>query len=119
MEICDQECVSRSELSVQKEATGTFFFYSELCFVNKTEWHKIRGAQMLVAMKVISIAFDADFGALQCLPSPAEFTGYVLCVGTCVFGPWVPYRDYISIFNKPVWVSISPTICGALNLIVL
>jgi hypothetical protein len=74
---------------------------------------------MLVAMKVISIAFDADFGALQCLPSPAEFTGYVLCVGTCVFGPWVPYRDYISIFNKPLWVSTSPTIWGALNLIVL
>jgi porcupine-like protein len=89
-----------------------FFFVlsSELCFVNKTEWHKIRSAQMLVAMKVISVAFDTDFGALQCLPSPAEFIGYVLCVGTCVFGPWVPYRDYISIFNKPRWVSTAACI---------
>ncbi|XP_023705139.1 protein-serine O-palmitoleoyltransferase porcupine isoform X2 [Cryptotermes secundus] len=84
-------------------ASVAFLIVCELCFVNRTEWHKIRGAQMLVAMKVISVAFDTDFGALQCLPSPAEFTGYVLCVGTCVFGPWVPYRDYISIFNKPLW----------------
>ncbi|XP_066995407.1 protein-serine O-palmitoleoyltransferase porcupine [Anabrus simplex] len=81
----------------------SFLVLCELEFANKTEWHKIRGAQMLVAMKVISIAFDTDFGVLQFLPSPAEFAGYILCVGTCIFGPWIPYRDYIAIYNKPIW----------------
>lgn len=81
----------------------SFLIVCELLFVSKSEWHKIRGAQMLVAMKVISVAFDADFGALQSLPSPAEYIGYVLCVGTCVFGPWVPYRDYLAIYNRPLW----------------
>ncbi|XP_071445124.1 protein-serine O-palmitoleoyltransferase porcupine [Hetaerina americana] len=80
-----------------------FLVICELFFVKRADWHKIRGAQMLVAMKVISVAFDTDIGTLQSLPSLVEFSGYVLCVGTCVFGPWVPYRDYIAIYNKPLW----------------
>lgn len=81
----------------------TFLIICELFLPSRIEWHKIRGAQMLVAMKVISVAFDTDFGALQCLPSLAEYAGYIFCVGTCVFGPWVSYRDYMSIYTKPLW----------------
>lgn len=80
-----------------------FLIICELFFVNEREWHKIRGAQMILAMKVISVSFDSDIGTIQNVPSPVDFAGYIFNVGTCVFGPWVPYRDYISIFNKPVW----------------
>lgn len=49
---------------------------------------------MVVAMKVISVAFDLDRGALSGLPSPAEFLGYVFFVGTVVFGPWISFSTY-------------------------
>lgn len=84
-------------------------FFSELIYFSGIEWHKIRGAQMLIAMKVISVAFDADFGVLQHIPTPVQFAGYILCAGTCVFGPWVPFRDYMAIYNnKPFWVCFPP-----------
>lgn len=49
---------------------------------------------MVVAMKAISLAFDLDRGAVSSLPSPPEFLGYVLFVGTIVFGPWVSFSCY-------------------------
>jgi len=45
-------------------------------------------------MKAISLAFDLDRGAVATLPSPAEFLGYVLFVGTVVFGPWISFHGY-------------------------
>lgn len=49
---------------------------------------------MVVAMKAISLAFDLDRGTVGSLPSPAEFLGYVLFVGTVVFGPWISFSTY-------------------------
>ncbi len=30
-----------------------------------------------------------------------NFLGYAFCPGTCVFGPWVKYSEYVDIFNSP------------------
>lgn len=49
---------------------------------------------MVVAMKAISLAFDLDRGAVSSLPSPSEFLGYILFVGTVVFGPWISFPNY-------------------------
>jgi MBOAT, membrane-bound O-acyltransferase family len=46
-----------------------------------------------------------EMGTQRNLPSPVEYAGYVFSVGTCVFGPWVPFRDYLAIYKKPVFVS--------------
>lgn len=54
----------------------------------------VSGSQMVVAMKAISLAFDLDRGALNSLPSPAEVLGYLLFVGTVVFGPWISFSSY-------------------------
>uniref|UniRef100_A0A3B4ZLM6 Protein-cysteine N-palmitoyltransferase porcupine-like n=1 Tax=Stegastes partitus TaxID=144197 RepID=A0A3B4ZLM6_9TELE len=51
-------------------------------------------AEMVVAMKAISLAFDLDRGVVGPLPSPAEFLGYALFVGTVVFGPWISFSSY-------------------------
>ena len=59
---------------------------------------------MILAMKVISLSFDSDIGTIQNVPTPIAFAGYVFNVGTCVFGPWIPYKDYIAVFHKPLWV---------------
>ncbi|KAM9351359.1 protein-serine O-palmitoleoyltransferase porcupine-like [Symphorus nematophorus] len=71
-----------------------YLLIGELHLIDMVTWHKIRGSQMVVAMKAISLAFDLDRGAVGTLPSPAEFLGYVLFVGTVVFGPWISFSTY-------------------------
>ena len=51
---------------------------------------------MVLAMKVISLAFDLQGGALQDLPSVWEYCGYVFHVGSVIFGPWIGFQDYIA-----------------------
>lgn len=71
-----------------------YLLVGELHLIDIVTWHKIRGSQMVVAMKAISLAFDLDRGTVGSLPSPAEFLGYVLFVGTVVFGPWISFSSY-------------------------
>uniref|UniRef100_H3CGX2 Porcupine O-acyltransferase n=1 Tax=Tetraodon nigroviridis TaxID=99883 RepID=H3CGX2_TETNG len=71
-----------------------FLLIGELHFIDLVTWNKIRGSQMVVAMKVISLGFDMDRGAVAGLPSPAEFFGYVFFVGTVIFGPWMSFSTY-------------------------
>lgn len=71
-----------------------YLLIGELHLIDMVTWHKIRGSQMVVAMKVISLAFDLDRGTVSSLPSPAEFMGYVYFVGTVVFGPWISFSSY-------------------------
>ena len=46
---------------------------------------------------------DPDKLDLTKLPSILEFSGYCLCPGTVVLGPWVSYEEYINIFKDPKW----------------
>ncbi|XP_034393192.1 protein-serine O-palmitoleoyltransferase porcupine-like isoform X3 [Cyclopterus lumpus] len=71
-----------------------YLLVGELHLIDMVTWHKIRGSQMVVAMKAISLAFDLDRRTVGSLPSPAEFLGYVLFVGTVVFGPWISFSTY-------------------------
>lgn len=50
---------------------------------------------MVLAMKLISFAFDLDSGAIHNLPNIFEYFGYAFHVGTVVFGPWISYQDYV------------------------
>ena len=137
----------------------SFNMICELFLANPEQWHQIRGVQMILSMKLISIAFDMDTDVLQDsqkasknkseekedsivqnlskkdlrkrkflqskqesanlsenqmqtdealiikVPSLFEYFGYALCPGTTVFGPWVPYKEYLAIFVNPRWVS--------------
>uniref|UniRef100_A0A668AHH2 Porcupine O-acyltransferase like n=1 Tax=Myripristis murdjan TaxID=586833 RepID=A0A668AHH2_9TELE len=71
-----------------------YLLMGELHLIDPVTWHKMRGSQMVVAMKAISLAFDLDRGVVASLPSPAEFLGYVLFVGTVIFGPWISFSSY-------------------------
>uniref|UniRef100_A0A8C5HCW0 Protein-serine O-palmitoleoyltransferase porcupine-like n=1 Tax=Gouania willdenowi TaxID=441366 RepID=A0A8C5HCW0_GOUWI len=74
----------------------SYLLIGELLLVDMVTWHKIRGSQMVVAMKAISVAFDVDRGAVGRLPSLPEYLGYVLFVGTVVFGPWISFSTYMN-----------------------
>ena len=136
----------------------SFNMICELFITNPVDWHQIRGAQMILSMKLISLAFDMDtdisveaskpvkepkievepeepvgkktarkrkfFKAkneekeiieepkvpeevlILHVPTFFEYFGYALCPGTTVFGPWVPYKDYLAIYVEPRWVSV-------------
>ncbi|XP_071385235.1 protein-serine O-palmitoleoyltransferase porcupine-like isoform X1 [Centroberyx affinis] len=89
--------LSRQSSSKGLFLSGVILIYllmGELHLIDQVTWHKMRGSQMVVAMKAISLAFDLDRGVVAGLPSPAEFLGYVLFVGTVVFGPWISFSSY-------------------------
>ena len=58
------------------------------------ELNYFSGAQIILAMKVISIGLDLDSGLLIELPSVFEFGGYIFHVGTVIFGPWINFLEY-------------------------
>uniref|UniRef100_A0A8C8I889 Protein-serine O-palmitoleoyltransferase porcupine n=1 Tax=Oncorhynchus tshawytscha TaxID=74940 RepID=A0A8C8I889_ONCTS len=71
-----------------------YLLMGELHMMDTTTWHKMRGSQMVVAMKAISLAFDLDRGVVTNVPSPVEFMGYIYFVGTVIFGPWISFNSY-------------------------
>ncbi|XP_015196837.1 protein-serine O-palmitoleoyltransferase porcupine isoform X1 [Lepisosteus oculatus] len=71
-----------------------YLLMGELHMMDTATWHKMRGSQMVVAMKAISLAFDLDHGTVPAVPSPVEFMGYIYFVGTVIFGPWISFNSY-------------------------
>ncbi|XP_039569250.1 protein-serine O-palmitoleoyltransferase porcupine [Passer montanus] len=59
------------------------------------------GAQMVVAMKAVSLGFDLDRGAGAAEPSPAQVLGYLCSPGSVVFGPWEPFGSYLRAVEGP------------------
>ncbi|XP_027563372.1 protein-serine O-palmitoleoyltransferase porcupine, partial [Neopelma chrysocephalum] len=75
----------------------------ELHMVDTVTWHKMRGAQMVVAMKAVSLGFDLDRGAggSRVEPTPAQVLGYLCSPGSVVFGPWEPFGAYLRSVEGP------------------
>ncbi|XP_059171792.1 protein-serine O-palmitoleoyltransferase porcupine-like [Physella acuta] len=79
----------------------TFSLICELLIVKPTLWHKIRGAHIILSMKIISLGVDiGEEGSVLNLPNIVEYMGYCFNVGTVVFGPWVSYRQYCQLLDK-------------------
>lgn len=57
-------------------------------------WQEIRGIQMIVAMKIISIVIDIERDLFKKILNPLEFGGYILCPANCILGPWISYHTY-------------------------
>ncbi|XP_062397340.1 porcupine O-acyltransferase like [Sardina pilchardus] len=87
-------CYSNSRGTFLSLAILIYLLVGELHLVDATTWIKIRGSQMVIAMKAISLAFDLDRGVISTFPSPVEFMGYIMFVGTVVFGPWISFTSY-------------------------
>jgi len=56
---------------------------------------------MILAMKLISLAFDLDSGTVRDFPHVFHYGGYLFHVGSVLLGPWISYHDYISVINQP------------------
>lgn len=66
-------------------------------------WHQIRGTQMIVAMKVISIAFDMDAKRIDSQINGLRYFGYIFCPGNSVLGPWISISDYLAVYKTSKW----------------
>ncbi|KAM7437527.1 hypothetical protein ABFA07_012889 [Porites harrisoni] len=73
-----------------------FLITCELFIVTAENWHQVRGSQMVLVMKLISLAFDVDKGVIT-QPNILEYFGYTLSVSSVVFGPFMTYTDYCQI----------------------
>ena len=56
---------------------------------------------MILAMKLISLAFDLDSGAIRDMPGVWDYAGYSLHVGSVIFGPWISFQEYSSFLQQP------------------
>ncbi|GFR01471.1 protein-serine O-palmitoleoyltransferase porcupine [Trichonephila clavata] len=72
-----------------------FLIICELFFADKKMWHRLRGCQMLLSMKLISLGFDTGYTDKQ-MPSILPCFGYLFHVGTVIFGPWISYSSYMA-----------------------
>ncbi|XP_030330162.1 protein-serine O-palmitoleoyltransferase porcupine [Strigops habroptila] len=81
-----------------------YLLLGELHMVDTVTWHKMRGAQMVVAMKAVSLGFDLDRGGAGGAggePTPAQVLGYLCSPGSVVFGPWEPFGAYLRAVEGP------------------
>lgn len=76
-----------------------FLLGCEFYIVNPKMWQQIRGIQMIVAMKIISVAIEFDRGMYKQMLNPVEFGGYILCPANCILGPWISFSSYNNYLN--------------------
>lgn len=93
--------------------------------LDRVVWHSIRGAQIVLSMKIIGIAFDLSNGSMIEFPSIFAYFGYNFCVGTVIFGPWISFSEYRHILTqhkrpmKVYWMGrIILSLCAALFCVV-
>jgi hypothetical protein len=69
----------------------------------------IRGVQMCIMMKMISLAIDYNYFEKPSIsntnesiifPTTIEFFSYILSIHNTIFGPWINYRNYIRYFHE-------------------
>lgn len=58
------------------------------------------GAQIILSMKIIGVAFDLSNGVMLEFPSVFAYFGYNFCVGTVIFGPWISFTEYKHILSQ-------------------
>ncbi|XP_028966629.1 protein-serine O-palmitoleoyltransferase porcupine [Galendromus occidentalis] len=59
-----------------------------------SQWNRIRGSVMIMAMKLISLAMDIDDGRITRHPPLIPVFGYLFHTATVIFGPWISFYDY-------------------------
>lgn len=87
---------------------------------------------MIIAMKVISLAFDTttiikpqSTNQIIQLPNFLEYYGYILCPANSILGPWIPYKEYVMNFKcigkwQPKWLLwILINICCAIFFLIM
>lgn len=65
-------------------------------------WHRVRGAHMIMTLKVISLAIDVESTTDAADAAPLSVLGYLLFPGSLIFGPWHDFACYQRIIRRPL-----------------
>ena len=76
------------------------YAYSHYGLALSVKLYVLPGAQIVLSMKIIGIAFDLSNGNLIEFPSIFAYFGYNFCVGTVIFGPWISFSEYKHILTQ-------------------
>uniref|UniRef100_A0A182W7I5 Protein-serine O-palmitoleoyltransferase porcupine n=1 Tax=Anopheles minimus TaxID=112268 RepID=A0A182W7I5_9DIPT len=88
---------------------------SELLEPSPETWNRIRGTQMILLMKALSLAFDTEeHQNLRNQLNVLSYTGYILCPANVVLGPWISFNDYLSIWKPSFAIGHSTGFAGLL-----
>ncbi|KAJ3623235.1 hypothetical protein MTP99_019473 [Tenebrio molitor] len=79
----------------------------EYYLIESQIWLQIRGIVMILVMKIISLADDIEH--LNSMPSLIQYFGYTLSGANVLFGPWIPFNDYLNLYKNPhkknfIWI---------------
>lgn len=85
---------------------ASFVIACELWLVEPTSWHQVRGCQLVLCMKLVSLAVDLDQARLL-PPGVMATVGYLLHVGSAPLGPWIGFDAYAR--------SLDPSALGTLG----
>ena len=88
---CELLLYSQVIFKIMRVADDTFLWSSG---------YFLAGSQMVLSMKVISVAFDVSQGALAAPPNLLQYLGYLLHAGSIIFGPWVSYAEYQNVLKQ-------------------
>lgn len=67
--------------------------------MNKDTWLSIRGTEMILIMKSVSLSIDVSNGFLF-NGSLIEYLSYFLSVSTALLGPWISYDQNLKFISK-------------------
>jgi hypothetical protein len=62
-------------------------------------WEQVRGIQMIMVLKILSVSSDASTRQLKSPPPFVDYLGYIFCPANVAFGPWVPFSVYMRLFE--------------------
>uniref|UniRef100_A0A182PCZ4 Protein-serine O-palmitoleoyltransferase porcupine n=1 Tax=Anopheles epiroticus TaxID=199890 RepID=A0A182PCZ4_9DIPT len=73
---------------------------TELLEPSPDTWNRIRGTQMILLMKALSLAFDTEENhSLRSQLGVLSYSGYILCPANIILGPWIAFSDYLTIWK--------------------
>ncbi|XP_035777174.1 protein-serine O-palmitoleoyltransferase porcupine-like [Anopheles albimanus] len=74
---------------------------SEVLAPSPESWNRVRGTQMILLMKVLSLSFDIDDnGTTRNHLNLLSYAGYILCPANVILGPWISFSDYLAVWRN-------------------
>jgi hypothetical protein len=67
--------------------------------MTREKWFSMRGTQMLILMKLISLSIDIETNRLVQFRF-IDFIKYAISFDGIIFGPWISFEDFLRSMNQ-------------------
>ena len=89
------------------------FNFERQTVFKRDDWYSMRGAEMLLLMKLISLSIDIERKSVRTHEYKRikfiDFINYLVSFDSLIFGPWTNYEDYLQSVKsrRIIWVLFS------------